>query len=65
MLSSKESDDKQKGVIINWASIFGHISSNGENAAYVASKHAIVGLTKSMASSYGAQGIRTNAVAPG
>ncbi|MFF4728890.1 SDR family NAD(P)-dependent oxidoreductase [Streptomyces mirabilis] len=34
-------------------------------AAYTASKHGIVGLTKSLAVLYRSQGIRTNAVAPG
>jgi NAD(P)-dependent dehydrogenase (short-subunit alcohol dehydrogenase family) len=34
-------------------------------AAYVTSKHAVVGLTRSMAFMYGGQGIRVNAVAPG
>lgn len=34
-------------------------------AAYTASKHGIVGLTKSLAVPYRSQGVRTNAVAPG
>jgi len=56
---------KQRGVIINWASIMSHITMAGEITAYVVAKHAIVGLTKSMASAYGKDGIRVNAVAPG
>jgi NAD(P)-dependent dehydrogenase (short-subunit alcohol dehydrogenase family) len=50
--------------IINTASVWAK-SAVGEFAAYIASKHAVVGLTKSTAFMYGPQGIRTNAVAPG
>lgn len=51
-------------AIVNTASIWGRV---GEPAfgAYVASKHAIVGLTKSWARELGPRGIRVNAVAPG
>jgi NAD(P)-dependent dehydrogenase (short-subunit alcohol dehydrogenase family) len=46
------------------ASILG---SNGwaGSAAYVAAKHALVGMTKSAALEYASQGIRINAVGPG
>lgn len=41
------------------------ISSGGSNAAYIASKGAIVSLTKTMAVDHAAQGIRVNALMPG
>jgi len=66
MLASKRSaDEKERGTIVNWASIMSNVAIFGDNAAYIIAKHAIVGLTKSMASAYGVNGIRTNAVAPG
>lgn len=52
------------GAIVNVASEAAFRGSVG-GAAYTASKHAVVGLTKSCAFMYGPQGIRTNAVAPG
>ncbi|MBV1838244.1 SDR family NAD(P)-dependent oxidoreductase [Acetobacter estunensis] len=51
-------------AIINTASIWGRVAEP-LFGAYVASKHAIIGLTKTWALELGAQGIRVNAVAPG
>ncbi|WP_404334900.1 SDR family NAD(P)-dependent oxidoreductase [Sphingomonas sp. MMS12-HWE2-04] len=52
------------GSIVNMASILGAVGWGG-SAAYVTSKHALLGLTKTAAIDYAAQGIRVNAVGPG
>jgi len=52
------------GAIVNIASDAGLIGEPGLDA-YVASKHAVVGLTKCMALAWGAKGVRTNVVCPG
>ena len=53
-----------KGNIMNLASTAG-IMGQAYVAAYCASKHALVGLTKAMAIELGRKGIRVNAVCPG
>ncbi|QND64994.1 SDR family oxidoreductase [Mesorhizobium loti] len=50
--------------IINTASIWGRVAE-ARFGAYVASKHAIIGLTKTWAKELGSRGIRVNAVCPG
>ena len=51
------------GAIVNMASILGKVGFAG-SAAYVAAKHAVVGLTHNAALEYSAKGIRVNAVGP-
>jgi NAD(P)-dependent dehydrogenase (short-subunit alcohol dehydrogenase family) len=52
------------GKVINIASMFGHVGARGE-LAYVTSKHAVMGFTKSLALEWARQGIQVNALCPG
>ncbi len=52
------------GAIVNTSSVAGHVGM-GQVSVYIASKHAVEGLTKALALEFAKQNIRINAVAPG
>ncbi|WP_158861743.1 SDR family NAD(P)-dependent oxidoreductase [Leifsonia sp. AG29] len=56
--------ERGAGTIVNVSSEAG-LRGSAAGAAYTASKHAVIGLTRSTAFFYGPRGVRCNAVAPG
>jgi NAD(P)-dependent dehydrogenase (short-subunit alcohol dehydrogenase family) len=65
--AGREMLKREYGRIVNVASIAGlHASVHGPHyAAYAATKAGLMGLTRELAASWGRQGIRVNAIAPG
>jgi NAD(P)-dependent dehydrogenase (short-subunit alcohol dehydrogenase family) len=55
---------RKSGSIINISSIAGLLAV-ADRAAYNASKHGLIGLTRTLAAEWGAKGVRVNAVCPG
>jgi NAD(P)-dependent dehydrogenase (short-subunit alcohol dehydrogenase family) len=53
-----------RGAIVNVASIAG-LAGVSQRAAYNASKHGLIGLTRTLAAEWGGRGVRVNAVCPG
>ena len=64
MGANEPDDDNQRGVVINTASVAAYDGQMGQ-AAYSASKGAIVGMTLPLARDLSTQGIRVNTIAPG
>jgi NAD(P)-dependent dehydrogenase (short-subunit alcohol dehydrogenase family) len=56
--------DAGGGAIVNMSSVLGCVGAVG-SVAYVAAKHAVIGMTKTAALEYAQRGVRINAVGPG
>ncbi|WP_046504197.1 SDR family NAD(P)-dependent oxidoreductase [Streptomyces odonnellii] len=57
-------DGGRGGSIVNNSSVAGLVATP-VSAAFIAAKHAVIGLSRAAAAEYGARGIRVNAIAPG
>jgi NAD(P)-dependent dehydrogenase (short-subunit alcohol dehydrogenase family) len=56
--------ERRRGSIVNVASIAG-LAGIADRSAYNASKHGLIGLTRTLAAEWGGRGVRVNAVCPG
>jgi NAD(P)-dependent dehydrogenase (short-subunit alcohol dehydrogenase family) len=56
--------EQHSGCVVNVASIAG-LAGVADRAAYNASKHGLIGLTRTLAAEWGGRGVRCNAVCPG
>ncbi len=56
--------ERGTGAIVNVASVAG-LAGIADRAAYNASKHGLIGLTRTLAAEWGGRGVRCNAVCPG
>jgi NAD(P)-dependent dehydrogenase (short-subunit alcohol dehydrogenase family) len=56
--------EQRSGCIVNVASIAG-LAGIADRAAYNASKHGLIGMTRTLAAEWGGRGVRCNAVCPG
>jgi len=56
--------ERRRGSIVNVASVAG-LAAVSHRSAYNASKHGLIGLTRTLAAEWGGRGVRVNAVCPG
>jgi NAD(P)-dependent dehydrogenase (short-subunit alcohol dehydrogenase family) len=56
--------ERRHGSIVNVASVAG-LAGVSHRSAYNASKHGLIGLTRTLAAEWGGRGVRVNAVCPG
>jgi 3-oxoacyl-[acyl-carrier protein] reductase len=56
--------ERGEGVVVNVASIWAD-RGGPDRVAYIAAKHAVLGLTRALAAEFGSRGVRINAISPG